>query len=829
MASYNNNIMRMTGLVSGLDVESIVQSLMKTEQAKVDKVKQQKQLLQWQQDTYRSLIGTVKTFQSTYFDVLKGSSYMLSSKNISALAVSGSADTNGITVSAGADAVSGNYSINVQQLAQKATYVSDVPNSALKVQNMSSPVYGVKIDNTNNKIVINGTEIELDTNVKYNSINDIASAINSKIQENDALKDKVSAAVNSDGKIDFENLIKIDDSNKDITVNYDGHTYKVTLSEGNYTKDTLASAVSSALSGKASEEDPSVKFTSEASVTAKSDFSGFTVVDKDKNELGGATITAGSTAVTPIAVDLSGTSGTEDNPSRSNVKVDGNLLSYDNKIIEGFNDSFNVKIGEINYEIKLSSGVVDGLEDLVSRINTALEGSGVDPSDLTAQLSSDGNTLQFKSTSAEQVIITAASTGSANGIIGASSYQELTMSTSQKMSDLIDGSVKFNINGVDFDYDFSDSGEQKDKTIKDIMYDISNKADVNITYSQLTGKFSISSQSEGSNNSVSASDASGNFINTLFGTGSIDKQGSDAILTITSPGQADIKVTKNSNNFVIDGVNYQLNSNTTLNQNISFSLNSNTDEVVKNIEGFVEQYNSMITAFNDQLNQKRNYSYTPLTDDQKADMNDDDIKNWEDKAKQGLLKNDSESNNFMIQLRQSIYTPVEGVGLSMADIGITTSSDWSENGKLIVDEDKLKSALQNNGDKVSQLLTKQTSSVNKYYSPNLTSSQRDERYNDEGVFQRINDIIQDYTRTTRDSNGRKGIFLEQAGISGDLSDTTNYLTQLMNEKDDQITKLTDAMNNKENKYYDQYSKLEQALAQLQAQQQQLLAQLGQSS
>ncbi|BAH06903.1 flagellar filament capping protein FliD [Clostridium kluyveri] len=825
MASYNNNIMRMTGLVSGLDVESIVQSLMKTEQAKVDKVKQQKQLLQWQQDTYRSLIGTVKTFQSTYFDVLKGSSYMLSSKNISALAVSGSADTNGITVSAGADAVSGNYSINVQQLAQKATYVSD---SALKVQNMSSPVYGVKIDSTNNKITINGTEITLDTEAKYSSINDVASAINSKVQENDALKGKVSAAVNSNGKIDFENLIKIDDSNKDITVNYDGHTYKVTLSEGNYTKDTLASAVSSALSGKASEEDPSVKFTSEASLTAKSDFSGFTVVDKDKNELGGATITAGSTTVTPIAVDLSGTSGTEDNPSRSNVKVDGNLLSYDNKIIEGFNDSFNVKIGETNYGIKLSSGAVSGLSDLVSRINTALTGSGINSNYLTAQLS-DGNTLQFKSESAEQVIITAGSTASANGVIGASNYQELTMSTSQKMSDLVNGAVSFKVNGVDFNYDFNDSGEQKDKTIQDIMYDISSKSNVNISYSQLTGKFSISSQSEGSNNTISVSDASGNFINTLFGTGSVNEYGNDAILTITSPGQVAIKVTKNSNNFVIDGVNYQLNSNTTLNQDISFSLNSNTDEIVKNIEGFVEQYNSMITAFNDQLNQKRNYSYTPLTDDQKADMKDDDIKNWEDKAKQGLLKNNSELNNFMIQLRQSIYTPVEGVGLSMADIGITTSSDWSENGKLIVDEDKLKSALQNNGDKVSQLLTKQTSSVNKYYSPNLTSSQRDERYNDEGVFQRINDIIQDYTRTTRDSNGRKGIFLEQAGISGDLSDTTNYLTQRMNEKDDQITKLTDAMNDKENKYYDQYSKLEQALVQLQAQQQQLLAQLGQSS
>ncbi len=839
MASYDNNITRMTGLVTGLDVDSIVQNLMKAEQAKVDKVKQQRQLLQWKQDMYRDLIGNVNTIKSTYFDPLKGDTYMLSSKNLLGLDVSGSPDASGVNVTAGSGATSGSYTLNVEQIAQKAS-VSGAGN--ISVMNLGKSVYGIKIDANNNRITINGTEITLDISsdsVKYNSINDLAKAINSKIQADDNLKDKVTASVNNDGKIDFENLIKIDDSNKDIIVNYDGHDYKVTLSAGNYTKDTLASAVSSALAGKAAEDDSSVKFPSGAALTANGDFTGFSIVDKDKNVLGSASIMAGGTAVTPVRVDLSGTTGTADDPSRSTAKIEENLLSYDNKIIAGFNDKFNVKINGTPTSITLQAGVVSDLNDLAGKINAALDtaaNSIADPDseisktlkDLRARLSTDGKMLQFKSTSANQVVITADSTESANGVIGTSNYQELTMGISQKMSDLVQGEVKFSINGVDFSYDFS--GADKDKTIKDIVSDISNKSNVDIGYSELTKSFTMTSKTEGAEQTLNVSDTSGNFISTLFGSLYTVQNGKDAVVTITEPGQSTgVQVTKSTNNFTIDGVNYQLNSDTATGTDIKFSLNGNSDEVVDNIKNFVDKYNSMITAFNTKLNEKREYDYQPLTDDQKEDMKDDDITAWEEKAKQGLLKNDFELSDFLTQLRQAIYTPVEGVGLSMSDIGITTSSDWTQNGTLVIDEDKLKSAIQNDPEKVSELLTKQTSTSNKYYSPDLTADQRSARYADEGVFQRVNDIFQDYTRTLRDSGGRKGIFLEQAGISGDTSDTTNSLSQQIKEKDDQITELTDKLSDKENAYYDQYTKMEQAIANLQAQQQQLQAQLGGSS
>ena len=47
-----NQRMRISGLASGLDTESIINDLMKIEQLKVDKLKQQKQLLEWRRDDY---------------------------------------------------------------------------------------------------------------------------------------------------------------------------------------------------------------------------------------------------------------------------------------------------------------------------------------------------------------------------------------------------------------------------------------------------------------------------------------------------------------------------------------------------------------------------------------------------------------------------------------------------------------------------------------------------------------------------------------------------------------------------------------------------------
>ncbi len=60
------------------------------------------------------------------------------------------------------------------------------------------------------------------------------------------------------------------------------------------------------------------------------------------------------------------------------------------------------------------------------------------------------------------------------------------------MSNIVDGEVKFTINGVEFNYDFTKDYDSttapngaKNKTISQILSDISDKAKVDINYSEI--------------------------------------------------------------------------------------------------------------------------------------------------------------------------------------------------------------------------------------------------------------------------------------------------------------------------------------------------------
>lgn len=62
--------LRISGLSSGMDTDSMVTDLMKIEQLKVDRVKKEKTYTEWQQAAYREQASALKEFQSKYFDVL---------------------------------------------------------------------------------------------------------------------------------------------------------------------------------------------------------------------------------------------------------------------------------------------------------------------------------------------------------------------------------------------------------------------------------------------------------------------------------------------------------------------------------------------------------------------------------------------------------------------------------------------------------------------------------------------------------------------------------------------------------------------------------------
>ncbi|WP_406547961.1 flagellar cap protein FliD N-terminal domain-containing protein [Clostridium ljungdahlii] len=60
------NMIRLTGLSSGLDVDAVVKKMMAGEQTKLDKAQQDQQTTQWKQEAYQDIIKNIKDLQSSF-------------------------------------------------------------------------------------------------------------------------------------------------------------------------------------------------------------------------------------------------------------------------------------------------------------------------------------------------------------------------------------------------------------------------------------------------------------------------------------------------------------------------------------------------------------------------------------------------------------------------------------------------------------------------------------------------------------------------------------------------------------------------------------------
>lgn len=333
-------------------------------------------------------------------------------------------------------------------------------------------------------------------------------------------------------------------------------------------------------------------------------------------------------------------------------------------------------------------------------------------------------------------------------------------------------------------------------------------------YDTLTDQFKITSSKEGSANTLTLSTDLMNKLKLTTGTHEVAK---DAMLRING-----VDIIKSENTFTLDGANITLNdTHNAIDGPIKFSFKVDTDKIVEKIKSFVEVYNGLITSTYGKVNEKVYRDFTPLTDEQKQAMTEDQIKQWETKAKSGVLRNHGDIESIATKMRRALSDAVEGAGISLSQMGIETSSNYKENGKLVImDETKLRSAIENNYSGVVRLFSNES---DKAY---LDGANVSERYKENGLGNRLYDIVQDAVRTTRDSNGRKGTLVETAGLANDLSNITSVLSKKISEYDERITTLLDYLSEKETNYYAMFSRVETAISKLEAQSKQLSSQFG---
>lgn len=190
------NTMRITGLASGIDTEEMIQSLMKAERVKVDRVEQDKQILLWRQEMYNDLNKDFANFiinsrkdlgltSITYDGTFRPNSY----QNLNWVKKATSSNESKATVSTTAKAMDGNYKVNVKQLAEGVSMASgsdirkDIDDKSAIVNEDGTLImqeFKFNISDGKNSVTISSNDIkDKKADGKAITMNDVVKAINS--------------------------------------------------------------------------------------------------------------------------------------------------------------------------------------------------------------------------------------------------------------------------------------------------------------------------------------------------------------------------------------------------------------------------------------------------------------------------------------------------------------------------------------------------------------------------------------------------------------------------------------------------------------------------
>lgn len=176
--------------------------------------------------------------------------------------------------------------------------------------------------------------------------------------------------------------------------------------------------------------------------------------------------------------------------------------------------------------------------------------------------------------------------------------------------------------------------------------------------------------------------------------------------------------TSSSNVFNINGITIKALAETT--EELTISTDTDTQGLYDKIKDFLSEYNSIINELTSLYNADSAKGYEPLTDDEKDEMSDSEIEKWEAKIKDALLRNDSTIGgvmNAMTSAMMQSYT-VNGKTYSLSSFGIHTmgylNSAKNENYAYHIDGDEDDSITSGNTDKLLDMITNNPEDVEEF-------------------------------------------------------------------------------------------------------------------
>lgn len=789
-----------SGLASGLDTEAMIEGLVQSYQQKITGLEQDRTKLQWQQEAYQSISDKLVEFARKYTTYSYSSGTNLFSNSFFNNAVTTTTGGAFANLVSAAGKTSSSVTIDaVAQLATAAKYT--VNNTRLGSLGSGAVTSGtVSLGDTTNVSTIEGS-----LTLTYGSKN-----LTVSFGELDLFN-------KPDGTLDTTAL--------ETAINEQLKAQQVTIGDNTYTGDQLFDVTVDS-SGSLTLSDKLNAGNSPYISKASGDFAGLVTTDlSNASEDRPATVQLDMNKAVVKAMDT----GDYLSGKTLSVTLNGQTkqISLDNITATG-NQSF-------------AEAFETALQD---RLNTAF-GAGKITVDL------QGDRLSYTVASGSTFSISSSSAGSILGMEDGTLTSYLD--TGKSLGSLLDENAWNNLTPVDQDsegrdlYALTINGVEvgrytRDTALETVINGInSSDAGVNVSYSNLTNQFVFTAKETGEGgrieiaNELSSGGTNQNLAVALFGEANSSSSGydagTDAVFRTTVNGTS-MTLTRSTNTFEVDGMSVTLSgtfntgtpagstpitSQDVANQvaagtdagyfdltgeAVSFTSATDADTIVDAVKQMVTDYNAIMEevkkAYTDMPLRKTNGDrYEPLTDEDRADMSEGAIKEYEEQAKTGILFMDSDISSLYNALRGAI-TPSGSDGSFLRSIGISTSySDGLTT--LTLDEDALRQALATNPDQVRDAFTK---------------SEEGGAATD-GLMASIQKVTDRYAATT---GATKGILIEKAGSQySPTSALNNTMLSKIQDVDDEIERWQGKLSDQVDFYTNKFTQLEMLINQMNSQ------------
>ncbi len=784
------------GLVSGIDTNSIIKSLTTSAQTRIDMAMQKKQKIQWKQDSYNSVIDKLNSFKSSYFDVLGTTNlsstsafntWKTTSSSSAVTATSTSANTGAKIVISAVEQVASAYTVQSGSAVSGPILASGTIDS-FKNKTLTFTLDGVSKtvnfgENPQAALVsafgMSSSEAapRVQLTEPYGVVQISVSGSSKLVISGDA------ATLSSLGlKSGVSNRVDITKTvaGTSFAAELVGDTYEFTINGTEFSFSSSSSimdivnTINSSTAGvKLTYSDISDTFTLSSKALGTGDN---VTINQTKGNLLYAMLGVSAAGVTKI----DGKTVAE----KSIASSQSDLLTTDWGSLAG--KSFDITIGGVTKTISLAepdgaSTDVEELAAVTASLNNQIQSAfGIldvrfEVTGSTLTLASNNNRAVALSTvdeaGAETALLDAL--GFANGVSNASSAG----STLAALGITSDGTLTIGSETVAYT-----SGMTVDELINEIN---AHTATTGITASFADGLFAL--QTDGSTPMVFSDSGSG--MSTLLGTAAFNGAASGAVVTAGTNAVIEMVdgtvIERNTNNFSVNGVLLQINEKAT-DETITISSTQDMDTLVNTMKKFVDDYNSMSSAIKTLVSEEVFKSYAPLTDAQREDMTESQIKLWEEKARSGVLKNDSTLTALLTEMEDLLNSVSETSGYSLEKMGIEFAVSLTEGTKLSLNEEKFR-----------QVVNEDLQSVTSFFTQSKT-----------GFSDRFATLVDDYAKSSLVDPGK---LVRTAGSS--VYTDGEYKKQL-EELEEKIAQLKNKLIEEETRLWKQFSAMETALSQL---------------